>query len=89
MRKGKLDVTIVQQDDTTCDTTMNVIVLLGSAHHLMSLLLLLQEGWMMKSIHTENPINGILKLQHEKQPSFAFGQIIKSGESTLRGLHIV
>ena len=48
----------------TCDTTINVRVSLGIAHQLISLQLLLQEGWMTKLVQTENPINGILKLQH-------------------------
>ena len=62
---------------------------MGIAHQLMSLPSLWQKGWMMKSEQTQNPINGILKLQYEKQRSFAFDQIIKSGECTLKGVCIV
>ena len=43
----------------------------------------------MKMVQTENPIHRIFKLQHERQQSFAFNQIIKSRETALMGVSIV
>ena len=65
----------------TCDTTINVGVSLGIAHQLISLQLLLQEGWMMKSVQKDNPINGILKLQHEKQEHILMVMGISKGNT--------
>ena len=71
-----------------CHATINVKVSPGIAHQLVSQLVLLQRGWTMNSIQSQNPVNSILQLQHNKQ-SFTFDWIIKSGESTLMGVHIV